>query len=83
MLLVHLQRGISSGDPRSIDSAVGVLRHKARINGYEQPAQVGGVTGFQIKIHLGDSQQEEQDDLETGQPFTPFDPSRKIPRRLT
>jgi hypothetical protein len=53
-MFLKLQRGVSNGDPRCIDSAVGVLRHKARINGYEQPEQVGGVTGFQINIHLGD-----------------------------
>jgi hypothetical protein len=56
------QSGISGGDPRYIDSAVGVLRPKARINGYEQPEQVGGVTGFQINFHLGDVTSKKQID---------------------
>ncbi len=35
-----LQGGVRKGDPRSIDSAVRVLAHKAEINGLKTPARV-------------------------------------------
>src|ERR1700676_3855632 len=44
-----LQRGISSGDPRSVDAGVRVLAQKAKLNGYAvEPEQVGSVSAFQI-----------------------------------
>jgi len=57
-MFLKLQRGVSNGDPRYIDSAVGVLRHKTRINGYEQPEQVAGIAGFQINFHLNGKERE-------------------------
>jgi hypothetical protein len=36
-MYLKLQRGISQGDPRHIDSAVRVLAHKAKLNGYAEP----------------------------------------------
>ena len=45
-MYLHLQRGIISGDPRSIDAGVRVLAHKAKLNGYaidqERSPEVGG-----------------------------------------
>jgi hypothetical protein len=35
-----------------------VLRHKTRINGYEQPEQVAGIAGFQINFHLNGKERE-------------------------
>ncbi len=35
-----LQPGVRKGDPRSIDSAIRVLAHKAEINGLKTPARV-------------------------------------------
>ena len=53
-MYVHLQRGISNGDPRSIDTGVRVLAQKAKLNGYAvEPDQVGGLNAFQININLG------------------------------
>jgi hypothetical protein len=52
-MYLHLQRGISSGDPRIVDAGVRVLAYKAKLNGYAlDPEQVGTYGGFQIHIHL-------------------------------
>jgi hypothetical protein len=52
-MFMHLQRGISAGDPRSVDAGVRVLAHKAKLNGYTvEPEQVNGAGGFQVNIHL-------------------------------
>lgn len=49
-MYLHLQRGVSSGDPRSIDTGVRVLAHKAKLNGYAvEPEQLAGVNSFSIK----------------------------------
>ena len=53
-MYVKLQAGISQGDPRHIDTAVRVLAHKVKLNGYAvEPNQVGSSSGFQINVHLG------------------------------
>src|SRR5271169_4316960 len=58
-LYLNLQRSISSGDPRAIDTAVRVLAHKAKLNGYAvEPEQVGNYSSFQINIHLGGEAEE-------------------------
>jgi hypothetical protein len=42
-MYLKLQSGISKGDPRHIDTAVCVLAHKAKLNGYAiEPEQVSG-----------------------------------------
>ena len=52
-MYLKLQGGISNGDPRHIDTAVRVLAHKAKLNGYGvEPDEVGSSSGFQINIHL-------------------------------
>jgi hypothetical protein len=52
-MFLKLQRGVSNGDPRHIDTAVRVLAHKAKLNGYAvEPEQVGNSSSFQINIHL-------------------------------
>jgi hypothetical protein len=52
-MFLKLQSGISNGDPRHIDTAVRVLAHKAKLNGYAvDPEQVGNSSSFQINIHL-------------------------------
>jgi hypothetical protein len=52
-LYLNLQRAISSGDPRAIDTAVRVLAHKAKLNGYAvEPEQVGTSSSFQINIRV-------------------------------
>jgi hypothetical protein len=33
-MYLRLQSGISNGDPRHIDTAVRLLAHKAKLNGY-------------------------------------------------
>jgi hypothetical protein len=54
-MYLKLQSGISSGDPRHIDTAVRVLAHKAKLNGYAvDPEQVSNSGGFQININLDD-----------------------------
>jgi hypothetical protein len=46
-MYLKLQPGISSGDPRCIDTAVRVLAHKSKLNGYAiEPEQVGNSTSF-------------------------------------
>jgi hypothetical protein len=58
--MVQLQPGISSGDPRHIDTAVRVLAHKAKLNGYAvDPEQAGIASSFQIKINLGDTDEDD------------------------
>jgi hypothetical protein len=55
-MYLKLQSGISKGDPRHIDTAVRVLAHKAKLNGYAmEPEQVSssGGTGLNIILHLG------------------------------
>jgi hypothetical protein len=53
-MYLKLQPGISNGDPRHIDTAVRVLAHKSKLNGYAvEPDQVSGPSGLQINIHLG------------------------------
>ena len=55
-MFLKLQRGVSKGDPRHIDTAVRVLAHKAKLNGYAvEPEQVSssGGAGFSIILHLG------------------------------
>ena len=53
-MYLKLQTGISKGDPRHIDTAVRVLGHKAKLNGYAvEPDQVSGLSNFQIIIHSG------------------------------
>jgi len=52
-MYLKLQPGISNGDPRHIDTAVRVLAHKAKLNGYAvEPDQVGNSSSFQININL-------------------------------
>jgi hypothetical protein len=52
-MYLKLQPGISNGDPRHIDTAVRVLAHKAKLNGYTvEPEQVGNSGGLQINLHL-------------------------------
>ena len=48
------------GDPRHIDTAVRLLAHKAKLNGYAvEPEQVSGSggTGLNIILHLGNDAQ--------------------------
>jgi hypothetical protein len=55
-MYLKLQSGISNGDPRHIDTAVRVLAHKAKLNGYAiEPQQVNssGGAGLNIVLHLG------------------------------
>jgi hypothetical protein len=53
-MFLKLQRGISNGDPRHIDTAVRVLAHKAKLNGYAvDPEQVSNSGGLQINMNLG------------------------------
>ena len=53
-MYLKLQSGISKGDPNHIDSAVRVLAHKAKLNGYAlEPEQSSGLFGFSITINLG------------------------------
>src|ERR1700730_9216652 len=53
-MYLKLQSGISKGDPRHIDTAVRVLAHKAKLNGYAvEPDQVSSLSSFQIIIHSG------------------------------
>jgi hypothetical protein len=55
-MFLKLQRGVSKGDPRHIDTAVRVLAHKAKLNGYAvEPEQVSSSVGLglHITIHLG------------------------------
>ena len=53
-MYLKLQSGISKGDPRHIDTAVRVLAHKAKLNGYAvEPEQVSSLSSFQIIIHSG------------------------------
>jgi len=60
-MYLKLQRGTSSGDPRHIDSAVRVLAHKAKLNGYAvESDQVGQASSFQIKINLGDTHEDDE-----------------------
>jgi hypothetical protein len=59
-MYLKLQPGISNGDPRHIDTAVRVLTHKAKLNGYAVEAdQVGNSSSFQINIHLGDRREDD------------------------
>ena len=59
-MYLKLQPGISNGDPRHIDTAVRVLTHKAKLNGYAvAPDQVGNSSSFQINIHLGDRREDD------------------------
>jgi hypothetical protein len=54
-MYLHLQRGISSGDPRAVDAGVRMLAHKAKLNGYAvEPEQVTTVGGLNISINIGD-----------------------------
>jgi hypothetical protein len=53
-MFLKQQGGISNGEPRHIDTAVRVLAHKAKLNGYAvDPEQVSNSGGLQINIHLG------------------------------
>jgi hypothetical protein len=53
-MFLKLQRGVSNGDPRHIDTAVRVLAHKAKLNGYAvEPEQVSSSGGLRIHLHLG------------------------------
>jgi hypothetical protein len=73
----HLQRGISSGDPRSIDAGVRVLAHKAKLNGYAiEPEQNSGTTAFNITIVAGDHREDEKEATPAG-----FD--RSVPKKLS
>jgi hypothetical protein len=59
-MYLKLQNGISKGDPRHVDTAVRVLAHKAKLNGYSvEPEQVSssGGAGLNIIIHLGTDSQ--------------------------
>jgi hypothetical protein len=73
----HLQRGISSGDPRSIDAGVRVLAHKAKLNGYAiEPEQNSGTTAFSITIVAGDQREDEKEAIPAS-----FD--RSVPKKLS
>jgi hypothetical protein len=53
-MFLKLQRGVANGDPRHIDTAVRVLAHKAKLNGYAiEPEQVNGSGGLRIYLDLG------------------------------
>jgi hypothetical protein len=53
-MYLKLQPGIGNGDPRHIDTAVRVLAHKAKLNGYAvEPEPVSSLSSFQINFHLG------------------------------
>jgi hypothetical protein len=55
-MYLKLQSGISKGDPRHVDTAVRVLAHKAKLNGYAiEPEQVNssGGAGLSIILNLG------------------------------
>ena len=53
-MFLKLQPGISKGDPHHIDTAVRVLAHKAKLNGYAvEPEQSAGLSTFSINLHLG------------------------------
>jgi hypothetical protein len=59
-MFLKLQGGISNGDPRHIDTAVRVLAHKAKLNGYAaEPDQVSKSSSFQIEINLGDKDEDD------------------------
>src|SRR6266481_7131846 len=59
-MFLKLQSGISKGDPRHIDTAVRVLAHKAKLNGYAiEPEQVSSSGGLSIHIHLGGESENE------------------------
>jgi hypothetical protein len=52
-MYLNLQGGIRKGDPRHIDTAVRVLAHKSKLNGYAvEPDQAANSSSFQIIIHL-------------------------------
>jgi hypothetical protein len=54
-MFLKLQSGISKGDPHHIDTAVRVLAHKAKLNGYAiEPEQSVGLSAFSIHLHLGE-----------------------------
>lgn len=58
-MYLKLQSGISKGDPRHIDTAVRVLAHKAKLNGYAaEPEQVSssGGAGLHITIVLSEEE---------------------------
>src|SRR6266446_6946013 len=58
-MYLKLQPGISNGDPRHIDTAVRVLAHKAKLNGYAvEPEQVSNSGGLQINLHLDEFKRE-------------------------
>jgi hypothetical protein len=58
-MYLKLQPGISNGDPRHIDTAVRLLAHKAKLNGYAvEPDQVGSLSSFQVNIHLDSKDRE-------------------------
>jgi hypothetical protein len=53
-MFLKLQPGVSKGDPHHIDTAVRVLAHKAKLNGYAvEPEQSAGLSTFSITLHLG------------------------------
>jgi len=57
-MYLKLQSGISKGDPHHIDTAVRVLAHKAKLNGYAVEAeQSPGLSGFSIHLHLGEEKE--------------------------
>jgi hypothetical protein len=59
-MYLKLQSGISKGDPRHIDTAVRVLAHKAKLNGYAiEPEQVSGSGSLEIHLHLGGDDENE------------------------
>jgi hypothetical protein len=73
----HLQRGISSGDPRSIDAGVRVLAHKAKLNGYAiEPEQGPGATGFVINIVVCGKEEDEPEAI-------PASFHRFVPKKLS
>ena len=59
-MFMHLQRGITAGDPRAVDAGVRVLAHKAKLNGYTvEPEQVNASGGFQVNIHLSSKREDD------------------------
>jgi hypothetical protein len=59
-MFMHLQRGISAGDPRSVDAGVRMLAHKAKLKGYTvEPEQVSATGGFQVNIHLNSERKDD------------------------
>jgi hypothetical protein len=72
----RLQRGIGSGDPRSIDAGVRVLAHKAKLNGYAvEPDQNPGLSAFSITIVAGDQREDEKEAVAA-------DVVRSVPKKL-